>query len=197
MTTQCVILESEDLGHKIFGSTKIIKQFPVHKCGHEKKRVTGAECLQSMVKNNRNARYVIATQDRDLQKTLRGVPGIPIMYLHQVAPVLEQPSEESLKIAKANTENHLGISSFQDKILTKLKAKSGIVEETDNPKRKKKKKGANPLSCLKKKKKGNSDNKVTKKDIENISAKETQDKVRRKRIKLPKHVKEELFKSNK
>lgn len=197
LTTQCVILESEDLGHKIFGSTKILKQFPVHKCGHEKNRVTGAECLKSMIKNCKNARYVIATQDRDLQKILRNIPGIPIMYLHQVAPILEQPSEESLKIAKANTENRLGVSSFQEKILAKLKENSGIVEDTDKPKRKKKKKGANPLSCLKKKRKSNSDNKVVKKGIGTIGAKETEDKVRRKRIKLPKHVKEELLQTNK
>lgn len=49
MTTQCIILEAESLGAPLTGATQIVKQFFVHKCGHEGKPVTAAECIKQMV----------------------------------------------------------------------------------------------------------------------------------------------------
>ena len=34
LTTQCCILEAEKLGPDLFGALLILKQFPIHKCGH-------------------------------------------------------------------------------------------------------------------------------------------------------------------
>lgn len=50
VTTQCIIVESENLGAKVQGATNIVKQFLVHKCGHEKKTVSGLACIKSMVR---------------------------------------------------------------------------------------------------------------------------------------------------
>ena len=49
LTTQCVILETEKLGPKLYGAMLIVKQFAVHKCGHEKQPVAGSKCLRSMI----------------------------------------------------------------------------------------------------------------------------------------------------
>lgn len=49
LTTQCIILESESLGPILQGATSIVKKFYVHKCGHEGKPVSGAECIKHMV----------------------------------------------------------------------------------------------------------------------------------------------------
>ena len=62
LTTQCVILETEKLAHlekKLNGALQIIKQFPLHKCGHQKNSVSGSKCLKSMVGNDNAARYFI------------------------------------------------------------------------------------------------------------------------------------------
>ena len=59
LTTQCLILESEKLANfekKISKASYIIKQFPVHKCGHEKKSISGSKCLRSMVGNDNASR---------------------------------------------------------------------------------------------------------------------------------------------
>lgn len=49
VTTQCIILEAESLGAKVQGATGIVKQFLVHKCGHEKGPKSGIACIKSMV----------------------------------------------------------------------------------------------------------------------------------------------------
>lgn len=49
VTTQCIILEAEALGSKVQGATGIVKQFLVHKCGHEKGPKSGIACIKSMV----------------------------------------------------------------------------------------------------------------------------------------------------
>lgn len=49
VTTQCIILEAESLGSKVQGATAIVKQFLVHKCGHEKEPKSGTACIKSMV----------------------------------------------------------------------------------------------------------------------------------------------------
>lgn len=50
VTTQCIILEAEGLGAQVQGATGIVKQFLVHKCGHEKSPVSGIACIKSIVR---------------------------------------------------------------------------------------------------------------------------------------------------
>lgn len=41
-------------------------------------------------------RYIIGTQDRDLQEKVRLIAGVPLLYIHQKAPTLEAASLASL-----------------------------------------------------------------------------------------------------
>ncbi|XP_055296291.1 rRNA-processing protein UTP23 homolog [Sitodiplosis mosellana] len=191
VTTQCIILEAESLGAKVQGATNIVKQFLVHKCGHEKAPKNGIACIKSMIKNNR---YVIATQDRELQDYLRKKPGQPIMYLHKKTPVLEQPSELSRKTVEFKLNESFKFGTADEKKLVAIKKSEGIpVAERDaQPKlKKKKKKQPNPLSCKKKKKKPGSSAAPKKASIDSIQDK-TIGKKKRKRVKVPTHIKEIL-----
>ncbi|XP_046469480.1 rRNA-processing protein UTP23 homolog [Neodiprion pinetum] len=184
LTTQCVILETEKLGPKVFGAMLIVKQFAVHKCGHEKEPVTGSKCLRSMIGKNNSHRYIVATQDRELQESVRKVPGVPLIYLHQKAPTLEQPSLASQKQA-LKYRTTVGMNAQQAETIALLKKQSSLAEESSEsmPKKKRKKSGPNPLSCKKRKK-------VVPKQTENTNK---SGKVRkRKKIKVPQHVKEAL-----
>ncbi|XP_031617316.1 rRNA-processing protein UTP23 homolog [Contarinia nasturtii] len=196
VTTQCIILEAESLGSKVQGATNIVKQFLVHKCGHEKGPKSGIACIKSMIKNNR---YVIATQDRELQEYLRKKPGQPIMYLHKKTPVLEQPSELSRKTVEFKLNESFNFGTADEKKLVALKKSEGLPvaedTKTDLKKKKKKKKQPNPLSCKKKKKKPNAGVTLKKSSIDNIQNK-TIEKTKRKRVKIPSHIKE-IFQSNK
>jgi len=120
-------------GHNVYGALVIIKQFATHRCGHNDKPVPGSVCLESMLGvNNPNRyaykmvlmckncwkwskilrtlhyfRYIIATQDKELQAVARRIPGTPLLYLHQKAPTLEQPSAASSRMARINSNEKL------------------------------------------------------------------------------------------
>lgn len=182
LTTQCMVIETENLGPKVSGALHILKQYSIHKCGHEGKPVSGAKCMLSMLGKKNEKHYVVATQDYDLQSKLRLVPGVPLLYLHQKAPVLERPSEITVRAA-SNKLNEL--TELEKQKVEELKKQSGLLQELSKPK-KRKKKGPNPLSCKKKKKVVSDSNKAVKSDIL---------KPKRKKVRIPKHVKEELFKA--
>lgn len=184
LTTQCVIVETEKLDKKLLGALLILKQYPVHKCGHEANPITGSKCLLSMLGKCNEKHYIVATQDRDLQKQIRNIPGVPLLYLVQKTPVLESPSSCSLEEA----DKKLGGRFIEEKKLVEvLKERSGLSKEEHEVKRKKKK-GPNPLSCKKKKKATKAETNIKEIGIE---------KKKRKRIRIPKHVKELVNVNNK
>lgn len=177
-----MVLETEKLGPKVFGALLILKQYAIHKCGHERKPRTAADCLLSMLGTTNDKHYIIATQDVDLQHKIRKIPGAPLLYLHQKAPVLEKPSEVTVAVANRK----LGLDDAQKLAIDEMKRKSGLIQEDVKLRRKKKKKGPNPLSC-KKKKKGS---------VGGVSKKDSSvNKANRKKVRIPKHVKEELLKT--
>lgn len=110
LTTKCCILESEKLGSPLFGATLILKQFAVHKCGHDQEAKPAMKCLKSMLGTNNPGRYFIVTQDPDLREKCRKIPGTPILYLHHSAPVLEKPSNMSENFANETIEKRFVIS---------------------------------------------------------------------------------------
>lgn len=178
LTTKCVLIETEKIAKKALGALTILKQFGIHQCGH-REPISGADCLLSMIGSDNKSHYIVATQDRDLQHTLRNIPGTPLIYLHKKAPTLEKPSPVSCEEAKSKQNVLLGtISTIQDKTLQ--------IDETLKRKNKKKRGGPNPLSCLKKKKKSKQPTKPVPKEKESGRVR------KRKRFKLPSHIKQTL-----
>ncbi|KZC10883.1 rRNA-processing protein UTP23 like protein, partial [Dufourea novaeangliae] len=188
LTTPCIILETEKLGSfskAVTGAMQIVKQYPIHKCGHEKHSITGTQCLQSMIGTNNSSRYIIATQDRELQGILRKIPGIPIIYLHGKAPTLEAPSQVTREYAE-KIRKGLGMSTWEKENIKTLKKAAGLEENTEKKLQKKRRKGGpNPLSCLKKKKKSHTE---IPKNVINKSGKVK----KRRKVKLAAHIKETL-----
>lgn len=191
LTTPCIILETEKLSSfskAVSGAMQIVKQYPIHKCGHEKHTISGTKCLLSMIGKNNSFRYVIATQDRELQDCLRKIPGAPILYLHGKAPTLEAPSQVSREYAK-NICRGLGMTEWEKENIKVLKEVAGITDGTEvKLKRKKKKGGPNPLSCLKKSK-----NKTQVEVSRNVKEKKSGRIKKRKKMKIAAHIKEALI----
>jgi len=149
LTTPCIIIETEKLGSKFQPVAQKLKSLILNKCGHEKNPLSGAQCIQAMVKENH---YVVATQDRDLQDWIRHQIGIALLYLHNVVPHLDEPSQASKKFVLRKTKASTQVSTFEDERLAQLKKKQGLIQELRPPKKikTKKKGGPNPLSCKKK-----------------------------------------------
>ncbi|GAB0091441.1 rRNA-processing protein UTP23 homolog [Sergentomyia squamirostris] len=172
VTTRCCIMETESLGPNFSKTTFVLKSFAVHRCTHKSDKISGSLCIKSLAPESR---YIVATQDKTLQMWCRRRPGQPVLYFHGVTPVFEAPSDATKKSVNVELQKQL-----QD--LGTLK-----VEPPEMPivkKKKKKTKNPNPLSCLKKKKKPNTDLK-----------KQDSLQKKRKRIKIPKHVREHLQKN--
>ncbi|XP_063903258.1 rRNA-processing protein UTP23 homolog [Zophobas morio] len=180
LTTQCAVIEMENLGSKLSGALIVLKQYPVHKCGHEGKPIVASKCLLSMLGNCNPNHYIVASQDRDLQNNVRNLVGVPLLYLHGKTPVLEQPSNVSVEAAKDNLG---GISMSERQMIEKLKLENGMVSDNRDKLKKKKKKGPNPLSCKKKKKQS----------VEGKVVKSGERKVKRQKVRIPEHVREVLF----
>ncbi|KAF8764058.1 rRNA-processing protein UTP23 like protein [Argiope bruennichi] len=151
-TTPCVVMETEGLGPKAYGAMRVVKQFKVRKCGHEKNETISAEeCILSMVRDNNPEHLMVATTDPQLSSKCRLLPGVPLLYISYNAINLEKPSDLSIGIANKNMKVAVEIPQEQKKTLQQLKP----AEERVPIRKKRKAKGPNPLSCKKKKMKPN------------------------------------------
>lgn len=189
LTTRCIIIETEKIAKKAHGALTILKQFGIHECNH-KEPISGSNCILSMIGRKNDKHYILATQDRDLQNKLREKAGVPLLYLHNKSPTLEKPSTASHAKAGQILEGnaHMFITETQSEALQTMKKFLGVEEKVEEPKipiKKKKQRNPNPLSCKKKKKPTN--NKSNKK-AESVA----EGKVRKRKKKLPQHIKEQL-----
>ncbi|XP_011701165.1 PREDICTED: rRNA-processing protein FCF1 homolog [Wasmannia auropunctata] len=86
--TDCVMGELEKLGQKYKLALKIIKdpRFERLKCMH--KGTYADDCLVNRVTQHKC--YIVATNDRDLKRRIRKIPGVPIMYISQHRYTIER-----------------------------------------------------------------------------------------------------------
>lgn len=94
-------------------------------------------------------RYIVATQDRELQMKCRGMRGVPILYLHMKTPTLEQPSDFCKQAASEQKGTQFQVSEYEKQRLELLD--DSPKNSIEIRKKRKRKGGPNPLSCKKKK----------------------------------------------
>lgn len=149
------------------------KSFERRKCNH-KEIINPSDCIELIVNINgeNKHRYIIASQDLNLRKKLRKIPGIPLIYMNRSVMVMEPLSDASKKYNE-NIENlklTAGLNSKDAGKLDEIKDNNTSVEEEKGKdgevKKSKKRKGPkepNPLSVKKKKKVVNNDESQEKK----------------------------------
>lgn len=158
------------------------KSYERRRCGHHPDEyhepLSTMECLQSVVdhkdRGENKHRYVVASQSPEVRRMLRGVRGVPLIYIKRSVMILEPMSDETAR-TRAREEK----SKFRAEIKTALgkrkrEENAEVGDEGDNnalqttqaaggheskamekPKGKKRRgqKGPNPLSVMKSKKK--------------------------------------------
>lgn len=77
--TDCVVAELEKLGHRYRLALQLVKDPRVTRltCAH-----TGTyadDCIVERITTHKC--YIVATNDRDLKRRIRRIPGVPIMYV--------------------------------------------------------------------------------------------------------------------
>lgn len=162
----------------------VIKQFPIHKCGHEKNPISANDCIFSLLQR-KEEHYFLATQDQDLTERTRSLAYVPILFIKTNTIILEQPAVEAKDKAIESQQRFHQVDSHQFQTLKKLKK----IESLDKPahvKRKRKgPKGPNPLSC--KKKKSVAPNKAS--SNTNVAVKQDGKKKRTRTKRIPNHIK--------
>ena len=85
--TDCVMAELEKLGPKYRIALKIARdeRWERSKCTH--KGIYADDCIFDRIVRHRT--YIVATNDRDLKRRIRKVPGVPIMSVAQGKYVIE------------------------------------------------------------------------------------------------------------
>ncbi|MED6261105.1 Small subunit processome component [Ataeniobius toweri] len=153
-TTNCALKELETIGKQLYGAKIILQRFQVRKCAHLKNPVPASECLLSMLEETNPHHYFVATQDHAVTAGLKKIPGVPLLYIILNTIVLDKPSQTSLNHVQAVQLGEL-VTPAQQQSIRSLKEEQGIKDgERRGKKRKRKQSNPNPLSCLKKKKKG-------------------------------------------
>ncbi|CAL1150749.1 unnamed protein product [Cladocopium goreaui] len=152
MVTNCVLEELRSLGDRALGAAIIAKGYYRLKCGHEDP-IVASKCIAQQIGQQNERRLLVATQDPELLQTLRDVPGVPLIRLHGPVPQLEEPSKTSQKRKASLETQKVRAAEWEKPKLPKLKAKEIQAKAlAEQPKKVRKKKGANPLSCKKSKK---------------------------------------------
>ncbi|KAH7269870.1 Fcf1-domain-containing protein [Fusarium redolens] len=173
MITQCEIRKlyaarNEPGVHEAIDLAKTLER---RRCGHHPddypEPLSTQECLRSVVDpkdtlQNKH-RYVVASQDQEVRKMLRGIKGVPLIYIKRSVMILEPMADESVQVRakeerskfRAEIKNALGKRKREDADDDE-KADKKTGDNSEEQKRKKKKghgpKGPNPLAVQKPKK---------------------------------------------
>ena len=90
--SDCVVAELEKMGHRFRLALKLTKdpRFKRLSCGHQGSYAD--DCIVDRVKQHRC--YMVATNDKDLKRRLRKVPGVPLISVGNHKFVVERISED-------------------------------------------------------------------------------------------------------
>lgn len=147
MITQCCMQALYASGNQ--AAIDIAKSYERRRCNHPPKApLEPSDCVESIVNVDgvNKHRYIVATQDHELRKKLRKVPGVPLVYMNRSVMVMEPLSKVSGKLSE-DLETSKLTGGLNDA------ANAGIIPLAA-PQASKKRKGPkepNPLSVKKKK----------------------------------------------
>lgn len=142
------------------------KTYERRRCGHRPEEypepLSAQECLASVVdpkgsKRNKNC-YVVASQELDVRKAMRGVLGVPLVYINRSVMIMEPMAGATVQIREREEAG-----KFRDGLkrgaggVKRKREEDGEGKEEEVPPKKKKSvkgvKGPNPLAVKKSKKK--------------------------------------------
>jgi U3 small nucleolar RNA-associated protein 23 len=153
------------------------KMFERRRCGHlpddYPEPLSARDCIKSVVDGKGNGtnkhRYVVASQDLEVRKSMRAVQGVPLVYINRSVMIMEPMAGTSAEVREREEKSKFrqGIKSGRASGSLKRKREDGGEEEEeasamkdmgseDGAAKKKKKahgpKGPNPLAVKKSKK---------------------------------------------
>lgn len=141
----------------MYGASLIVKQYPVFRCGHEKRPIIAAKCLASLVSKKNPQHLIIATQDKSLVNLLRQIPEVPVITMKGNAITLLKPPKELTQDVN-HVSSSIALTPAESELEQLKQLKAQVLGENEEEKKKRKRKrpkAPNPLSCRAKKAKVN------------------------------------------
>lgn len=86
--TDCVLAEMEKLGRKYRVALRIMKDPRYERLPCMHKGTYADDCIVQRVTQHKC--YIVATNDKDLKRRIRKIPGVPIMYIKQHRYTIER-----------------------------------------------------------------------------------------------------------
>ncbi|KAF6158419.1 hypothetical protein GIB67_019458 [Kingdonia uniflora] len=175
-TTTCCIAELKSLGAAFSQTYEAARNLDVARCGHEKRK-SAAGCIEEVIGMKNLEHFFVATQDTELRKKFREIPGVPVINGQTQFLLLEPPSTFQRQFVKSTEQERLHMGALECKMLQKVRKGKVLIQMpkhfSDNGQgslgdqvvtvqaisstkatptfKRKKAKGPNPLSCKKKK----------------------------------------------
>ncbi|KPM38067.1 hypothetical protein AK830_g8469 [Neonectria ditissima] len=108
MITQCEIrkLYAQNKEPGAHEAIEVAKTLERRRCGHHPDQypepLSTQECLQSVVDpkgtSQNKHRYVVASQSQEVRRMLRGIKGVPLIYIKRSVMILEPMADESVQV---------------------------------------------------------------------------------------------------
>jgi U3 small nucleolar RNA-associated protein 23 len=141
--TSCIITELEEFGEVAKSALRYArKNLEWRKCEHKDNPISAKDCITDMVNAVNPHKFCVGSQDLELRKVMRRIPGVPLLYIKSSVCILEPPSQTT-----SETADQIEIQKTLPVEFEKIKNEKPQSEK----KRKRKLKEPNPLSCKKKK----------------------------------------------
>eukprot|EP00921_Rhytidocystis_pertsovi_P017176 GHVQ01026981.1.p1 GENE.GHVQ01026981.1~~GHVQ01026981.1.p1 ORF type:complete len:275 (-),score=17.42 GHVQ01026981.1:586-1410(-) len=150
--TTCISGELKAEGYRSKGAQLIARGYQLHNCGHHFEGGNQSErCIRKITRCGNPSKFAVASQSPKLLRKLRSIGSVPLLRLRDRVPILDPPTSSAKSQFKKATEDK---SSPQEWEKPHLLAAAEEIEKKKNKLEKiekRRKKGINPLSQLRKK----------------------------------------------
>ncbi|KAF7535704.1 hypothetical protein G7Z17_g13167 [Cylindrodendrum hubeiense] len=152
MITQCEIrkLYAQNKESGVVEAIDLAKTLERRRCGHHPDQypepLSTEECMKSVVDpkgtNQNKHRYVVASQSQEVRRMLRGIKGVPLIYIKRSVMILEPMADESVQV-RAREERGKFRAELRGSLGKRKRDEDSEDDEKDGgEKGKKEKKGA-------------------------------------------------------
>ncbi|KAF2634344.1 hypothetical protein P280DRAFT_474703 [Massarina eburnea CBS 473.64] len=141
MVTQCSIRHLYNATPKNNALIEQAKTYERRRCNHHQLEnpLSDMECLKSVVDAKGNGtnkhRYVVASQDPKVRKHMRGVAGVPLIYISKSVMILEPmgTSSEQQREREEKTKFRLGLKGKRNPDAGQKRKRDDAEEQNGNP----------------------------------------------------------------
>lgn len=151
LVPRAALRELELLGDAMREALQVARQLQVVEHGELGDEADVTKVVSALVGDRNERKFVVCTQEVELRKVLRAVPGVPLIYLNRSVLVFEEISRATLAIVRSEEKAKAAKLDENEKRKLDAVAASAASDDDDlQPSRKKHRaKGPNPLSMKK------------------------------------------------